>query len=75
MKNGSFFSLQTEPGKHNLTSITKRELPLVVDLKPGETGYVQMVLFNDGHRFQAWRLVSVPSDIGKYAVSKLKSVD
>jgi hypothetical protein len=70
MKNGAFFSVRIEPGKHNLTSITKREAPLVLDVKPGETDYVQMIL-NDSHFTPVWRLVSVPSDIGSYAVSKL----
>lgn len=70
MKNGTFFSVRIEPGKHNLTSITKRETPLVLDVKPGETGYVQMII-DDRHFTPVWRLVSVPPDIGSYAVSKL----
>jgi Protein of unknown function (DUF2846) len=75
MKNGSFFSVRIEPGKHNLTSITKREASLVLDVKSGQTSYVQMVMLSDGHFPPAWRLVSVPSDIGSYAVSKLHTLD
>jgi hypothetical protein len=74
LKNGSYFSIPVEPGKHNLTSVTKREPPLVIDLKPGETGYVQMILIPSDLSGD-WRLVSVPVDMGKYAVSKLKSSD
>jgi hypothetical protein len=74
LKNGSYFSVPVEPGKHNLTSVTKREPPLVIDLKPGETGYVEMMLLPSGLSGD-WRLVSVPADMGKYTVSKLKSVN
>src|SRR5260370_14841090 len=44
LKNDSYFSIPIEPGKHNITSVTKREPPLVIDLRQGETKYVQMVL-------------------------------
>jgi len=74
LKSGGFFSIPIEPGKHNLTSVTKREPPLVIDLKPGETGYVQMILIPSGFSGD-WRLVSVPADMGRYAVSKLKRSD
>jgi len=74
LKNGSFFSMQIEPGKHNLTSSAKHESPLVVEIKPGETSYVQMIVVTGTWR-GAGRLVPVPADDGKIAVSKLKLLE
>ncbi len=70
IKNGSYFSMQIEPGKHNLSSSAKHESPLLLEIKPGETNYVQMIVVTGTWR-GAGRLVPVPPDDGKIAVSKL----
>jgi hypothetical protein len=71
LKNGSYFSMQIEPGKHDLSSSAKHESPLLVEIKPGETSYVQMIVVQGTWR-GAGRLIPVPPDDGKIAVSKLK---
>src|SRR5882724_11563633 len=71
IKNGSYFTMQIEPGKHDLSSSAKHESPLPLEIKPGETSYVQMIVVTGTWR-GAGRLVPVPNDDGKIAVSKLK---
>src|SRR5258708_1035741 len=71
IKNGSYFSMQIGPGKHDLSSSAKHESPLLLEIKPGETSYVQMIVVTGTWR-GAGRLVPVPPDDGKIAVSKLK---
>ena len=74
LKNGSYCTVRVDPGKHTLTSSGKHELPVVVDLKPGETSYVEMTIQPKGFH-GVGRLISVPADIGKYAASRLKNLD
>ncbi len=73
LKNGSYFRMQIEPGKHGLSSSSKHEPPLQLEIKPGETSYVQMIIAAGTWR-GAGRLIPVPPDDGKIAVSKLKTV-
>lgn len=74
IKNGTYFSTQIEPGKHNLTSSAKHESPLLIEVKPGETSYIQMIVVTGTWR-GAGRLVPVPLDDGKAAVAKLHILD
>lgn len=70
LKNGTYFSMQIEPGKHSLGSSAKHESPLLLEIKPGETNYVQMIVVTGTWR-GAGRLVPVSPDDGKVAVAKL----
>ena len=71
IKNGSYFTMPIEPGNHELSSSAKHESPLPLEIKPGETSYVQLIVVTGTWR-GAGRLVPVPPDDGKIAVSKLK---
>jgi len=71
IKNGTYFTMPIEAGKHELSSSAKHESPLPLEIKPGETSYVQMIVVPGTWR-GAGRLVPVPADDGKIAVSKLK---
>ena len=73
LKNGSYYIMPIEPGKHELSSSAKHESPLPIEIKAGETSYVQMIVVPGTWR-GAGRLVPVPPDDGKVAVSKLKVV-
>jgi hypothetical protein len=72
LKAGRYFAQQVSPGKHELNSSMK--VPLPVELKPGETIYVQMVMQPTNTRFKG-RLIPVPVEDGKVALEKLKPVD
>lgn len=74
LKNGTYFMAQLEPGKHEVGSSSKHEPPLAVDVKPGETTYIQMIVVTGTWR-GAGRLIPVPPDDGKTAVSKLHLLD
>jgi len=74
LKNGTYFTVQVEPGKHEVGSSAKHEPDLAIDVKPGETSYVQMIVVTGTWR-GAGRLVPVPPDDGKTAVSKLHLAD
>lgn len=74
LKNGTYFTLQVDPGKHEVGSSAKHEPALAIDVKPGETSYVQMIVVTGTWR-GAGRLVPVPPDDGKTAVSKLHVLD
>src|SRR5580704_19075697 len=71
LNNGSYFTLPIKPGKHSLTSSAKHEASLEIDAKAGETSYVQMIIVTGTWR-GAGRLVPVPTEDGKAAISKLK---
>jgi hypothetical protein len=74
LKNGTYFITQVEPGKHEIGSSAKHEPALSVDLKPGETAYIQMIVVSGTWR-GAGRLIPVPADDGKTAISKLHILD
>lgn len=74
LNNGSYFTLTIKPGKHTLASIAKHEASLDIDAKAGESNYVQMIIVTGNWR-GAGRLVPVPADDGKTAVSKLKPLE
>jgi len=74
LNNGSYFTLPIKPGKHNLTSSAKHEASLDIDAKAGESNYVQMIIVTGTWR-GAGRLVPVPADDGKNAISKLKLLE
>jgi len=73
LSNGSWFSVHTEPGKHEIKSSAKNEPATVIETKPGETIYVQMVVVTGTWR-GAGRLLQVdPADAQKVIV-KLKAL-
>jgi hypothetical protein len=74
LNNGSYFTLPIKPGKHNLASGAKHEASLDIDAKAGESNYVQMIIVTGTWR-GAGRLVPVPADDGKTAISKLKPLE
>lgn len=74
LNNGSYFTLPIKPGKHDLSSSAKHEAPLEINAKPGENNYVQTIIVTGTWR-GAGRLVPVPSDDGKAAISKLKPLE
>ena len=74
LKNGSYFTMPIEPGTHNLGSSAKHEPPLVIEIKPGEPIYIQMIVVTGTWR-GAGRLIPVSPDDGKVAVSKLRVLD
>lgn len=74
LKNGTYFTMPIKPGKHELASSAKHEAGLELDVKPGDTNYVQMIVVPGTWR-GAGRLVPVPAEDGKTAVAKLKPLD
>ena len=70
VKNGTYFTMQLEPGQHTLNSSAKHQPPLAIEVKPGETSYVQMIVVAGTWR-GAGRLIPVPPDDGRSAVAKL----
>lgn len=74
LKNGSYYSMPIKTGKHELASSAKHESALELDIKPGETNYVQMIVVAGTWR-GAGRLVPVPAEDGKATIAKLKPVD
>jgi hypothetical protein len=48
--NGHWFSVQAEPGKHELQSSAKNQPATVIETKAGETAYVQMVVVTGNWR-------------------------
>jgi hypothetical protein len=74
LKNGTYFTAQVDAGKHEAGSSAKHEPPLAIDVKPGETTYIQMIVVGGTWR-GAGRLVPVAPDDGKTAVSKLHVLD
>lgn len=74
LKNGSYYIFQTTPGKHELASSAKHEASLELDVKGGENNYVQMIVVAGTWR-GAGRLVPVPAEDGKTAITKLKPLD
>ena len=74
LDNGRFFSLYVSPGNHEISSSTKKEPPLELDLKPGETTYLEMVI-EAGTWRGGGRLVPAPATDASKALSKLNPLD
>jgi hypothetical protein len=74
LSNGHWFLLKVEPGKHRLQSSAKNEPATVVDVPPGETVYVQMVILTGDWRVGG-RLLAVDSKEAQEQVAKLKPLD
>ena len=73
LSNGSWFSVRTAPGKHEIKSSAKNEPATLIETKPGETVYVQMVVVTGTWR-GAGRLLQVdPADAQK-VIAKLKAL-
>lgn len=73
LSNGSWFSVHTAPGKHEIKSSAKNEPATVIETKPGETIYVQMIVVSGTWR-GAGRLLQVdPADAQK-VIAKLKAL-
>lgn len=71
LANGRWFSVHTEPGKHQLQSSAKNEPATVVDTGAGQTTYVQMVILTGTWR-GGGRLLQVDPGEAQKAVAKLK---
>lgn len=71
LANGRWFSVEVEPGKHNLESSAKHEPATVVDLAPKETAYVEMVITMGTWR-GGGRLITVDPGEAEAKVRKLK---
>lgn len=71
LANGRWFSVQTEPGKHQLQSSAKNEPATVVETVAGETTYVQMVILTGTWR-GGGRLLQVDAAEAQKVITKLK---
>lgn len=71
LANGRWFLVHAEPGKHELQSSAKNQPATVIDTKPGETTYVQMVVVTGNWR-GAGRLLQVDSSDAQKVIAKLK---
>jgi hypothetical protein len=71
LANGRWFSVEVEPGKHNLGSSAKHEPATVIDLAPNETAYVEMVITTGTWR-GGGRLITVDPGEAEAKVHKLK---
>jgi hypothetical protein len=69
--NGRWFSVHAEPGKHELQSSAKNQPATVIETKPGQTTYVQMVVVTGNWR-GGGRLMQVDSTDAQKVVAKLK---
>jgi hypothetical protein len=73
LKNGNYFTMQIEPGKHEITSSAKNEPPLSLDVKDG-ANYIQMIVVTGTWR-GAGRLIPVSPEDAKVEVQKLHVQD
>lgn len=73
LDNGRFFSIRLTPGKHQVSSSMKHP-PLDVEVKSGETVYLEMVILSGNWR-GGGRFVPAPTDDALAAIGKLKSLD
>jgi hypothetical protein len=74
LPNGRWFLCKVEPGKHKLQSSAKNEPATVVEVAPGETLYVQMVITTGNWR-GGGRLLAVDSKEAQDKVGKLKPLN
>jgi hypothetical protein len=73
LANGRWFSVEVEPGKHNLGSSAKNEPATVIDLAPNESAYVEMVITMGTWR-GGGRLITVDPGEAEAKVRKLKPI-
>lgn len=71
LPNGSWFSVHAAAGKHDVKSSAKNEPATVIETKPGETIYVQMVVVTGTWR-GAGRLSEVDPAEAQKIIAKLK---
>lgn len=71
LENGRWFSVPAEAGKHELQSSAKNQPATVIETKPGETTYVQMVIVTGNWR-GGGRLMQVDSADAQKVIAKLK---
>ncbi|HKD51553.1 MAG TPA: DUF2846 domain-containing protein [Candidatus Acidoferrum sp.] len=71
LANGRWFSVHTEPGKHQLQSSAKNEPATVIETVAGQTTYVQMVILTGTWRGGGRLLQVDPADAQKI-IAKLK---
>jgi len=71
LTNGRWFSVHTEPGKHQLQSSAKNEPATVIETVAGETTYVQMVILMGNWR-GGGRLLQVDAGEAQKVIAKLK---
>lgn len=74
LENGRWFSMPIEPGKHEVSSSAKHEAATVIEVSPGETGYVQMVI-TAGNWRGSGRLMEVDPTEAQNKIAKLKPLD
>src|SRR6266850_401263 len=74
LSNGRWFLVKVEPGKHKLQSSAKNEPATIVEVAPGETAYVQMVILTGNWR-GGGRLLAVDPKEAQKQVAKLKPLD
>lgn len=74
LENGRWFSIPIEPGKHEVSSSAKHEAATVIEVSPGETDYVQMVITTGTWR-GGGRLMQVDSSEAQNKLGKLKPLD
>lgn len=74
LENGRWFSIPVAPGKHEVSSSAKHEAATVVEVSPGETSYVQMVITTGNWR-GGGRLIEVDSAQAQDKIAKLKPLD
>jgi Protein of unknown function (DUF2846) len=71
LTNGRWFSVHTEPGKHQLQSSAKNEPATVIETVAGQTTYVQMVILQGTWR-GGGRLLQVDEADAQKVIAKLK---
>jgi len=71
LTNGHWFSVNAEPGKHQLQSSAKNEPATVIETVTGGTTYVQMVILTGNWR-GGGRLLQVDAGEAQKVVAKLK---
>ena len=71
LSNGRWFAAHTGPGKHQLQSSAKNQPATVIETKPGETAYVQMVVVSGNWR-GGGRLLQVDAADAQKVIAKLK---
>ena len=71
LANGRWLSVHTSAGKHDVQSSAKKQPATVIEIKPGETIYVQMVIVNGTWR-GAGRLIQVNDADAQKAIAQLK---
>jgi hypothetical protein len=71
LANGRWFSVQAQPGKHQLQSSAKNEPATVIETVAGETTYVQMVILTGTWR-GGGRLLQVDAGEAQKVIAKLK---